>query len=131
LFGRTFIPFGKEGDIGDDVLKTLIQQQNTFLRSTKHRIAQNLNDIDCLIYIGTCSADDMDTATVTLREIFYQYKDDSGGKLFDAIEKTNTGGTYIFIFHERNTETVDNMLSNLDATLDAFGAWNDCDVHFR
>jgi hypothetical protein len=25
----------------------------------------------------------------------------------------------------------DNMLNNLDATLDAFGAWDDCDVHFR
>jgi hypothetical protein len=23
------------------------------------------------------------------------------------------------------------MLSNLDATLDAFGAWDACDVHFR
>jgi hypothetical protein len=23
------------------------------------------------------------------------------------------------------------MLSNIDATLDAFGAWNDCDIKFR
>jgi hypothetical protein len=33
--------------------------------------------------------------------------------------------------HERNTDKVDNMLSYLDATLDTFGAWDDCDVHFR
>jgi hypothetical protein len=51
--------------------------------------------------------------------------------MFDAIKKTNTGGTYIFLFHERNTETVDNMMSNMDATLDVFGAWDDCDVHCR
>jgi hypothetical protein len=43
----------------------------------------------------------------------------------------NTGGTYKFLFHENKTETVDNMLNNLDATLDAFRAWDDCDVHFR
>jgi hypothetical protein len=73
----------------------------------------------------------MDAATVTLRDIFYKYKDDEGGQFFDAIKKTNKGGTYIFLFHENNIEIVDNMLSNLDAILDAFGAWDDCDVHFR
>jgi hypothetical protein len=25
----------------------------------------------------------------------------------------------------------DNMLNNLDTALDSFGAWDDCDVHFR
>jgi hypothetical protein len=34
LFGKTFIPFGKEGDIGDDVMTNIIQQQKNFLRST-------------------------------------------------------------------------------------------------
>jgi hypothetical protein len=29
------------------------------------------------------------------------------------------------------TETVDNVLSNLDAILDAFGAWDNYDMHFR
>jgi hypothetical protein len=51
--------------------------------------------------------------------------------LFDAIEKTNAGGTYIFLFHASKTENVDNMLNNLDEALDAFGAWADCDVHLR
>jgi hypothetical protein len=38
--------------------------------------------------------------------------------LIDAIEKTNTGGTYRFLFHEKNIEFIDNMLkNNLDATL--------------
>jgi hypothetical protein len=57
--------------------------------------------------------------------------DDDGDQLFDATEKTNTGGTYRFFFHERKTDTVDNMLSNFYETLDAFGAWDDCDVRFR
>jgi hypothetical protein len=90
-----------------------------------------MNDIDCIIGIETGSEEDMYAATITLREIFYQYKGDDGGQLFDAIEKTNTDGTYIILFHERNAETVDNMLSNIDATLDAFGARDDYDVEFR
>jgi hypothetical protein len=100
LFGKTFIPSGKEGDIGDDFMTNIIQQQNNFLRSTKQCIVQNLNDIDCPIDIITGSAEDMDAATVTLRDIFYQYKDDEEGQLFDAIEKTNKGGTHRFLFHE-------------------------------
>jgi hypothetical protein len=110
LFGKTFIPFGKEGDIGDKVMTKIIQQHNNFLRSTKQRIVQDLNDIDCPIDIVTGSAEDMDAATVTLRDIFYQYKGDNEGQLFNAIEKTNTGGTYRFLFHEKKIEIIDNML---------------------
>jgi hypothetical protein len=72
----------------------------------------------------------MDSATVTLRDILYQYKDDEGGQLFNAIEKTNKGGTCRCIFHEIKIDIVESMLNNLDATLNAFGAWDDCDVHF-
>jgi hypothetical protein len=112
-------------------MTTIIQQQNNLLGLTKHRIVQHMNDIDCIRNITTCSEEDMEAATITLRDIFCQYKDGDGGQLFDAIEKTNTGGTYINVFHERNIETIDNILSNLDATLDTFIAWDDCDVHFR
>jgi hypothetical protein len=131
LFGKTVIPFGKEGDIGDEFMTKSIQQQNNFLRSTKQCIVQNLNECYCPVDIATGSAEDMDAATVTLRDIFYQYKDDEGGQLFEAIEKPNKGGTHRFIFHESKIEIFDNMLNNLDATLDAFGAWEDCDVHLR
>jgi hypothetical protein len=51
--------------------------------------------------------------------------------LIDAIDKTNTGGTYIFIFHDKKTESIDSMLNNLDAKLDEIGAWGECDVHYR
>jgi hypothetical protein len=131
LFGENFIPFSKDGGIGDEVMTNIIQHQNSFLSSTKQHIVQDLNDIDFPIEIVTGSAEDIDAATVTLRDIFYQYKDDEGGQLFDAIEKTNKGGTYIFLFHERKIEIVDNMINNMDATLDAFGAWDDRDIHFR
>jgi hypothetical protein len=75
----------------------ITHQQNNLLRSTKQRIVQNLNYIDCPIVTG--STEDMDAAIVTLRDIFYQYTDDEEGQLIDAIEKTNKGGTYILLFH--------------------------------
>jgi hypothetical protein len=112
-------------------MTTIIQQQNNFLHSIKQLIVQNLNDMDCIRDMAIGSAEDMDTATVTLREILYQYKHDDWGQLFDDIEKTKKVGTYRFLFHERNTETVDNMFSNLDAISDAFWSWDNCDVRFR
>jgi hypothetical protein len=131
LFSKTFIPFGKEGGIGDEVMTNIIQQQNNFLRSTKQRTIQNLNDIDFPIDIISGSGEEIDAATISLRDVFYQYKDREGKQLIDAIDKTNTGGTYLFLFHEKKTESIDNMLNNLDATLDEIGAWGECDVHYR
>jgi hypothetical protein len=55
-------------------MRTIIQQQNNFIRSTEQCIVQNLNDIDCHIDIVTGSAEDMDAATIKLREMRYQYK---------------------------------------------------------
>jgi hypothetical protein len=51
--------------------------------------------------------------------------------LINAIEKTKTGGTYRFLFHEKKIELIDNMLNNLDATLDEIGALGECDVNYR
>jgi hypothetical protein len=118
LFGKTFIHFGKEGDIGDEVMTNIIQQQNNFLRSTKQHIVQNLNDIGCPIDIISGSGEEIDAATISLCDVFYQYKDSEGKQLIDAIEKTNNRGMYRFLFHEKKTESIDNMLNNLDATLD-------------
>jgi hypothetical protein len=44
-------------------MTNIIQQQDNFLRSTKQRIVQNLNDIDCPIDIVAGSAEDMYAAT--------------------------------------------------------------------
>jgi hypothetical protein len=63
--------------------------------------------------------------------VFYQYKDSEGKQLIDDKENKNTGGTYIFLFHEKKTESIDNMLNNLNATLDEIGARGECDVHYR
>jgi hypothetical protein len=38
LYGTPFITFGKERDMGDVIMKDIIQQQNQFLAETKQRI---------------------------------------------------------------------------------------------
>jgi hypothetical protein len=56
LFWKTFIPFGKEGYIGDEFVTNIIQQKNKVVRSTKKSIVHNLNYIECPIDIVTGSA---------------------------------------------------------------------------
>jgi hypothetical protein len=51
LYGKSFIPFGKECGINDSTMNYLIQKQNIFLNTTKQSIASNLNDIDEIIEV--------------------------------------------------------------------------------
>jgi hypothetical protein len=46
LWGKTFISFGREGDMGDAVMTAEFQQQNKYLQEATQRIVQNLADID-------------------------------------------------------------------------------------
>jgi hypothetical protein len=85
LFRKTLMPFGKEGDIGDEVMTNIIQQENNFPRSTKKRIVQNLNDIDFPINIVSGSGEELDADDISLCDVLYQYKDGEGKQLIDAI----------------------------------------------
>jgi hypothetical protein len=131
LYGKIFIPFGKEGDMGDAIMANVKQQQNRFLAETKQRIVHNLNDVDEIIEIALGEDVDMDPAGITLRDIFFNYHDKNGNRLIDAIEKTSTGGTYRFLFQQNKTEEVDKMLEHIDDTLKSIGDWEECHTHFR
>jgi hypothetical protein len=121
LLGKTFIPFGKEGDMGDAIMKNVKQQQNKLLAETKQHIVHNLNDVDEIIEIALGEDVDMDPAVITLRDIFFNYQDKSGNRLIDAIKKTSTGGTYRLLFQQSKTEEVDKMLEHIDNTLTSIG----------
>jgi hypothetical protein len=45
LASKLFIPFGKESTLEDSEMTHIIEQQNLYLQTTKHRIVLNLNDI--------------------------------------------------------------------------------------
>jgi hypothetical protein len=133
LFGKKFIPFGKEGDLGDDIMMAIISKQNRFLKKSKQRIIHNLNDIDEIVEI--ILADDVDmnmeALGVTIREVLYNHKESKGAQLFESIEKTNTGGTHRVLFDETKTVEVDALLDNLDGSLASLGNWTNCHTHYR
>jgi hypothetical protein len=78
LYGKTFIPFRKEGDMGDAIMTNVIQQQNIFFAEKKQRIVHNLNDVDEIIEIALGEDVDMDLAGITLRDIFFNYHEKRG-----------------------------------------------------
>jgi hypothetical protein len=98
LYGKTFIPFGKEGDMGDAIMTNVIQQQNKLLSETKQRIVHNLSDVDEIIEIALGEDVDMHPAGILLRDIFYDHQDKEVNRLIDEIKKKSTGGTYRFLF---------------------------------
>jgi hypothetical protein len=116
LFGKKFIPFGKYGDLGDDIMMAIISKQNRFLKNSKQRIIYNLNDIDEIVEISLADdvEMDMEASGVTLREVLYNHKDAKVTQLFESIKKTKNGDTYGVLFDEAKTVEVDVVLDNLD-----------------
>jgi hypothetical protein len=51
LVGKQLFPFGKSGDMGDNITIHIIHRQNTMLKSTKQKVLTNLNDIDTVIEV--------------------------------------------------------------------------------
>jgi hypothetical protein len=133
LFGKKFNPFGKEGNLGDDITTAIISKQNRFLKNSKQRIIHNLNDIDEIVEISLANDVDMDMEApgVTIREVLYNHKDAKGAYLFESIEKTKNGGTYRVLFDEAKKVEVGAVLGNLDGSLASLGDWKNCHNHYR
>jgi hypothetical protein len=133
LWGKTFIPFGREVDMGDDVMTAVFQQKNKYLQEATQRIVQNLADIDEIIEIDMNDEDDeeMEGTGMTLIHSFLQYLDKQGQSLLQPIEQTSTGGTYRFIFDKSKVIEVDAMLASIDSDLDKIGQWEECNTHYR
>jgi hypothetical protein len=132
LVGKHAIPFGKSGDMGDNITTQIIHRQNAMLKSTNQRVLTNLNDIDAVIEMETPATENFGhNGMFTLREAFLSYKDNSGEPIFSGIEATQTSATYRLLFNKKNHEAVDKILIEVDEKLDAIGNWNDASVHYR
>jgi hypothetical protein len=124
LVGKHFVPFGKLGDMGDSITTQIIHRQNAMLKSTKQRVLTNLNDIDAIIGMETPETATLgNNGSFTLREAFLSYKDEAGASIFSAIEATQTGGTYRFLFNDNNRASIDMILTDIDEKLEAIGNW--------
>jgi hypothetical protein len=77
------------------------------------------------------TATSRNNGSFTLREAFLSYKDDAGASIFSAIEATQTGDTYRFLFNDKNRASVDMILTDIDEKLEAIGNWDNTTVHYR
>jgi hypothetical protein len=59
------------------------------------------------------------------------YKDDAGAPILSAIEATQTGGKYRFLFNDNNHVAVDMILTDIDEKLEAIGNWDGTPFHYR
>jgi hypothetical protein len=66
----------------------------------------------------------------TIREAFTCYKDNQGGPLFTSIESTQTGGTYHFLFNEKDEAGAEKALLGINAKFDSIGSWNERNLHY-
>jgi hypothetical protein len=102
LVGKHFVPFGKSGDMGDNITTRIIHRQNAMLKSTKQIFLTNLNEIDAVVKMETpATANFGHNGMLTLCEAFLSYKDDSGQPIFSGIEATKTIGIYYLLFNEK------------------------------
>jgi hypothetical protein len=132
LVGKHFVPFGKSGEMGDNITTQIIHRHNEMLKSTKHRVLTNLNGIDTVIEMKTPDTANFGHGRMfTLRKAFLSYKDESGEPIFRGIEATQTSGSYRLLFNEKNTNVVDTILIDVYKKLDAIGNRNDTTVHYR
>jgi hypothetical protein len=132
LVGKHFVPFGKSGDMGDNITTHIIHRQNAILKSTKERVLTNLNDIETVTEMDTPDmANFGHSSMLTLREEFMSYKDDSSEPILSSIEAMQKGGSYRLLFNEENTKVVDTILIDVDGKPNAIGNLNDALVHYR
>jgi hypothetical protein len=109
----------------------IIEQQNLYLQTTKHRIVRNLNDIDDEINFETHDDVNTEGSGTTIRDMFMKHLHNKGNALFQSMEHTSNSDVYRLLFDESNTEQVDTLLGTIDESLDAMGDWYNADSHYR
>jgi hypothetical protein len=123
LWGKTVIPFGREGGMGDAVMTSVFQQQKNIYRRPHNALSKTLQTYE--------EDEEMEGTGITLRHIFLQYLDKQGQPLLQSIEQTSTGGKYCFIFDTCKVVEVDARLASIDSDIDKIVQWEECNTHYR
>jgi hypothetical protein len=132
LYGKSFIPFGKECGLDDSKMNYLIQQHNIFVNTTKQCIANNLTKINEIMEVELKNSNNngMDDTEMTLREQFVDQLDAKGNSLFARMEKTKVPRSFRIPFHEQKSDVIDAFLLDIDTILEDLGQWSDSTAHF-
>jgi hypothetical protein len=100
--------------------------QNYFLRSTKMKLVHNLGDMDEVLDLELSEHIDISDEYLSLRNIMRSFKV-KNTPIIRYFEKTNTLGTYCFLYDESMEKHMADLLSNLDSHIEDIGEWDDCD----
>jgi hypothetical protein len=104
--------------------------QNHFLRSTKMKLVHNLGDMDEVLDLELSEHVAISDEYLTLRNMLRSFKVKNMPVIL-SVEKTNTPGTYRFLYDESMGKYMADLLSNLDSHIKDIGEWDDYDGQYR
>jgi hypothetical protein len=130
LDGQYFVPVEREADLGTNAMTNIFHKQNQFLRTTKMKLVHNLVEMDKVLDIDINDHIDIPHKYRTLRNILRIFRVNNNQVIL-MVEKTNTIGTYRFLYHENMEKYMVDLLSNIDDHIKDTGDWSACDKHYR
>jgi hypothetical protein len=96
--------------------------QNQFLCSTKMKLVHNVGDMDDVLDLELNEHIDISDEYLTLQNILRRFKV-KGKPVIISVEKTNTLGTYRFLYEKTMDKYMVDLLSNMDSHIKYLGDW--------
>jgi hypothetical protein len=104
LGGQYFAPFDRGADLGTNAMTNIFHKQNQCLRTTKMKLVHNLGEMDEGLDIDINDHVDILHTYRTLRNMLRSFRVKSN-RVILMMEKTNTIGTYRFLYHGNMEKT--------------------------
>jgi hypothetical protein len=130
LGGQYFVLVGRGADLGTNAITNNFHKQNQFLRTTKMKLVHNLGEMDKALEIYLNDHVDIPHKYRTLHNILRSFRVKKNQVIF-MVDKTNTIGTYRFIYHENMEKYMVDLLSNIYEHIKETGDWAVCGNHYR
>jgi hypothetical protein len=130
LGGQYFVPVGRGADLGTNTMTNIFHKQNQFLRKTKMKLVHNLGEMDEGLDIDLNDHVDIPHENITLHNILRSFQV-KNNQVILMVDKTNTIGTYRFLYNENMEKYMVDLLSNIDDHTKDSGDWSACDNHYR
>jgi hypothetical protein len=130
MASQFFLPVGRGSELGTKAMTKIFHGQNHFLRSTKMKLVNNVGDMDEVLDLEVNEHVGISDEYLTLRNILRSFKV-KGNPVILSVEKTNTPGTYRFLYDETMEKYMVDLLSNLDSHIKDIGEWEERDGHYR
>jgi hypothetical protein len=130
LGGQYFVPVGGGADLETNAITNIFHKQKQFLRTTKMKLVHKLGEMDEGFDIDLNDHVDIPHEYRTLRNILRSFRV-KNNQVILLVDKTNTIGTYRFLYHENMGKYMVDLLSNIDEHIKDNGDWDACVNHYQ